>query len=198
MNFGLFFRDSHCKRYFPLLAILPLTLKFFEIMRPVPGQIANWCNRKLAHDAIRSYGGIIITIIVVITILKGSESGFLAALLQLVTNADALHNNVIYFWLTAELSGFLRNAPDYLILFNSAGGDFSVLQGILVTALLAILARTVFICANEYIRNELNFIVKPVPGCRGTAMSGLWGDMGWLALSLMLLFGLVAYRFLYE
>ncbi|MBX2806271.1 MAG: sodium:proton antiporter [Hyphomicrobiales bacterium] len=156
---------------------------------------ANSFNWEPVLEVAKLFGGIFITIIPAIAILKAGEAGVMAPLLQLVTNVDGSPNNVMYFWLTGILSSFLDNAPTYLIFFNSAGGDAGVLQGSLANTLLAISAGAVFMGANTYIGNAPNFMVRSIAERHGVPMPSFFGYMGWSTLFLLPVFALVTYLF---
>jgi Na+/H+ antiporter NhaD/arsenite permease-like protein len=81
----------------------------------------------------------------------------------------------MYFWATGILSSFLDNAPTYLVFFNTAGGDASVLMGDLSQTLLAISAGAVFMGANTYIGNAPNFMVKSISESSGIEMPSFFG-----------------------
>jgi Na+/H+ antiporter NhaD/arsenite permease-like protein len=146
-------------------------------------------------EVAKLFGGIFVTIIPAIAILRAGEQGALAALLNLVSNPDGTPNNAMYFWLTGILSSFLDNAPTYLIFFNTAGGDPVALQGPLATTLLAISAGAVFMGANTYIGNAPNFMVKSIAERQGVRMPSFFGYIGWSALFLLPTFGLITMVF---
>jgi Na+/H+ antiporter NhaD/arsenite permease-like protein len=146
-------------------------------------------------EVAKLFGAIFVTIIPAIAILRAGESGALAPLLRLVSEADGSPNNVMYFWLTGALSSFLDNAPTYLIFFNTAGGDPIALQGPLSGTLLAISAGAVFMGANTYIGNAPNFMVKSIAERHGVAMPSFFGYMGWSAVFLLPTFALITLVF---
>lgn len=73
--------------------------------------------------------GIFMTIIPVIAILNMGTKGAMAPLVSLV-EVGMQPQNGMYFWLSGLLSSFLDNAPTYLVFFNMAGGDASVLMSL--------------------------------------------------------------------
>ena len=125
-------------------------------------------------EVAKLFAGIFITIIPAIAILKAGASGALAGIIQSVSN-DAGPVNYMYFWLTVILSSFLDNAPTYLVFFNTAGGDPTVLMGDLSNTLLAISAGAVFMGANTYIGNAPNFMVKSISESSGIGMPSFFG-----------------------
>ena len=148
-----------------------------------------------ALEVAKLFGGIFITIIPAIAILRSGEAGAMAPLLRLVTNPDNTPNNVMYFWLTGALSSFLDNAPTYLVFFNAAGGDAQLLQNTLPITLLAISAGAVFMGANTYIGNAPNFMVKSIAEEHNVRMPSFFGYMLWSAGFLLPLFGLLTILF---
>jgi Na+/H+ antiporter NhaD/arsenite permease-like protein len=131
------------------------------------------------------FGGIFVTMIPALAILRAGEDGALASLVALTSHPDGSPNNAMYFWLTGSLSSFLDNAPTYLVFFNLAGGGLPEAQiaDHLMTALpgtlAAISAGAVFMGANSYIGNAPNFMVKSICEERGVKMPSFFGYMAW-------------------
>jgi Na+/H+ antiporter NhaD/arsenite permease-like protein len=165
------------------------------VITPAATREANRFSWEPVIEVAKLFGGIFITIIPAIAILRAGQQGAMAPLLELVTGEGGAPNNVMYFWLTGTLSSFLDNAPTYLIFFNSAGGDAELLQGPLSTTLLAISAGAVFMGANTYIGNAPNFMVKSIAERQGVPMPSFFGYMGWSIICLLPLFGLMTLIF---
>lgn len=128
------------------------------------------------EEVAKLFGGIFITIIPAISILRAGEDGVLARVINSVThNGEPV--NAMYFWSTGVLSSFLDNAPTYLVFFNTAGGDAEHLMGPLHNTLLAISCGAVFMGANTYIGNAPNFMVKSISEQSGVAMPSFFGYM---------------------
>ena len=123
------------------------------------------------------FAGIFVTIIPAIAILKAGTNGALSSVVSSVSNESGEPINYMYFWLTGILSSFLDNAPTYLVFFNTAGGDPSVLMGELYNTLLAISAGAVFMGANSYIGNAPNFMVKAIAESSNIKMPSFFGYM---------------------
>lgn len=162
---------------------------------PIGIREANRFSWEPVLEVAKLFGGIFVTIIPAIAILRAGEAGALAPLLELVTGPDNTPNNAMYFWLTGLLSSFLDNAPTYLIFFNAAGGDAEVLQNALPGTLLAISAGAVFMGANTYIGNAPNFMVKSIAERHNVRMPSFFGYMLWSAGFLLPLFGLLTILF---
>ncbi len=139
-------------------------------------------------EVAKLFAGIFLTIIPVIAMLKAGLQGPFAAVIAAVTRADGLPDPVMYFWATGLLSSFLDNAPTYLVFFNTAGGDASVLMSTLAPTLAAISAGAVFMGANSYIGNAPNMMVKAVAEERGIKMPSFFGYMAWSFAVLLPLF----------
>ncbi len=99
----------------------------------------------------------------------------------------------MYFWLTGILSGFLDNAPTYLVFYNLAGGDAPQLMTQLATTLSAISMGAVFMGALTYIGNAPNFMVYAIASERGVAMPSFFGYIVWSVIVLMPVFALLAW-----
>ena len=142
------------------------------------------------------FAGIFVTIIPAIAILKAGTSGALSSVVSSVSNSSGEPINYMYFWLTGILSSFLDNAPTYLVFFNTAGGDPSVLMTDLSNTLLAISAGAVFMGANTYIGNAPNFMVKSISESSGIDMPSFFGYfVKWSIPILLPLFIIVSYLF---
>lgn len=146
-------------------------------------------------EVAKLFAGIFVTIAPVILILGAGAHGAFAPLLALVSDAQGRPIDAAYFWATGLLSGFLDNAPTYLVFFNSAGGDATSLMTTGARTLGAISAGAVFMGALTYIGNAPNFMVKAIAEERGVAMPGFFGYMAWSVPILLPLFGLVAWLF---
>jgi len=146
-------------------------------------------------EVAKLFAGIFITIIPVIAILKAGTSGVLSGVITSASNEAGLINHM-YFWATGILSSFLDNAPTYLVFFNIAGGDASLLMGDLSQTLLAISAGAVFMGANTYIGNAPNFMVKSISESSGIEMPSFFGYLfKWSLPILIPLFVLVSIIF---
>ena len=146
-------------------------------------------------EVAKLFAGIFITIAPALAILKAGKEGVMAPLVALVTGPDGQPNDIWYFWLTGILSSFLDNAPTYLVFFNLAGGDPSVLTGALASTLAAISCGAVFMGANSYIGNAPNFMVKAVVEEAGIRMPSFFGYMAWSCGILLPLFVLLTVIF---
>ena len=125
-------------------------------------------------EVAKLFAGIFVTIIPAIAILKAGTNGVLASVISSVTQ-DGEPLNYMYFWATGILSSFLDNAPTYLVFFNTAGGDPSVLMGEMSNTLLAISMGAVFMGANTYIGNAPNFMVKSISEASDIPMPSFFG-----------------------
>jgi Na+/H+ antiporter NhaD/arsenite permease-like protein len=136
-------------------------------------------------EVAKLFAGIFITITPAIAMLRAGSDGVMAPVIAALADAGGKPNDVIYFWMTGALSSFLDNAPTYLVFFNLAGGDASVLMGPLGTTLVAISAGAVFMGANTYIGNAPNLMVKSIAESRGVRMPSFFGYLGWSLLVLV-------------
>ena len=93
------------------------------------------------------------------------------------------------------LSGFLDNAPTYIVFFNAAGGDPEALMTTYRKTLLAISAGAVFMGALTYIGNAPNFMVRAIVEDRGIKMPSFFGYMAWSVCILIPVFVLVTFVF---
>ncbi|MDR1577156.1 MAG: sodium:proton antiporter [Deltaproteobacteria bacterium] len=146
-------------------------------------------------EVAKIFGGIFLTMIPAIAILRAGSAGALKSLIALVTNPAGQPVNTAYFWLTGTLSSFLDNAPTYLVFFNTAGGQANVLMNELPLTLAAISCGAVFMGANTYIGNAPNFMVRSIAEERGVRMPSFFGYMAWSIGVLVPLFILETFIF---
>ena len=156
---------------------------------------ANQFNWFPIEEVALLFAGIFVTIIPAIRILSAGTEGAMSGVIDLVSNPDGTPNNVMYFWLTGILSGFLDNAPTYLVFFNTAGGDAEVLMNQDAITLLAISTGSVFMGALTYIGNAPNFMVRSIANSNGVKMPSFFGYIVWSSIFLMPCFLLVTWVF---
>ncbi|WP_414691784.1 sodium:proton antiporter [Noviherbaspirillum sp.] len=147
------------------------------------------------QEVAKLFAGIFITIIPVIAMLRAGEAGAFGAVVRAVTDPSGQPINAMYFWATGVLSSFLDNAPTYLVFFNTAGGDPSVLMTSLAGTLAAISCGAVFMGANSYIGNAPNLMVKAIAEERGVRMPSFFGYMAWSCAVLVPLFVIMTFIF---
>lgn len=140
---------------------------------------ANQFNWEPILEVGKLFAGIFITIGPVLAILRAGADGQMAGLVSMVSDPQGSPINAMYFWLSGTLSGFLDNAPTYLVFFNLAAGDAATLMGPLKQTLLAISMGSVFMGALTYIGNAPNFMVKSIATQSGIAMPSFFGYMKW-------------------
>lgn len=140
------------------------------------------------------FAGIFACIVPVLAMLQAGKAGAFGWLPQLIDDG-IVPNEVAYLWLTGLLSAFLNNAPAYLVFFELAGGDASVLMGKLAPTLAAISMGAVYMGALTYIGNAPNLMIHAIAEERGVRMPGFVGYMLWA--SLILLPGLLVLTFFF-
>lgn len=134
------------------------------------------------------FAGIFVAIIPVMAMLGAGRDGTFAFLLQAVTAKDGSAHEAAYFWLTGILSGFLDNAPTYLVFFELAGGDARELMGPLSGTLAAISMGAVYMGALTYIGNAPNLMVYAIATEQGVKMPSFFGYLLWAICVLVPLF----------
>ncbi|MBC8257054.1 MAG: sodium:proton antiporter [Candidatus Marinimicrobia bacterium] len=150
-------------------------------------------------EVAKLFAGIFITIIPAIAILSAGQNGVMSSVIQLVTDDTGNPVNYMYFWLTGLLSGFLDNAPTYLVFFNIAGSSTPEGMGIadylthgIPGTLTAISLGAVFMGAMTYIGNAPNFMVKSIAEENDIPMPSFFGFMLWSILILIPVFMIVS------
>lgn len=125
-------------------------------------------------------------------------------ILQARGSALGLTTPLQFFWATGALSGFLDNAPTYLVFFETAktlpvprgAALLTLLDGSVRHDLLASISLgAVFMGANTYIGNAPNLMVKLIAEQRRVSMPGFFGYMLYSGAVLFPLFCLVSILF---
>lgn len=143
-------------------------------------------------EVAKIFAAIFTTAMPVLAILGIGKEGALAPLVKLVT-VDGNPVNFMYFWMTGMLSGFLDNAPTYLVFFHMAGGDAQTLMGPMSATLTAISAGAVFMGALTYIGNAPNFMVKSIAETHHIPMPSFFGYLLWSSIILLPLFAIMSW-----
>jgi Na+/H+ antiporter NhaD/arsenite permease-like protein len=174
-----------------LFVVLAISLK----ITPDSARGGNQFEWAPILEVAKLFAAIFLAIAPVITILSAGAKGAFAPLLAMVTNSEGQPINAVYFWATGILSGFLDNAPTYLVFFNTAGGDAATLMTHGVVTLTAISAGAVFMGGLSYIGNAPNFMVKAIAEERGIPMPSFFGYMLWSVPILLPVFAVVSWIF---
>jgi Na+/H+ antiporter NhaD/arsenite permease-like protein len=148
-------------------------------LTPDEHRAANDFSFEPVREVAVLFAAIFVCIGPVLAMLDAGDKGVFAPLLALVTGPDGGPRNAIYFWMTGALSGFLDNAPTYLVFFNLAGGDAATLMTTKAATLAAISMGAVYMGALTYIGNAPNFMVYAIATERGIRMPGFFGYMLW-------------------
>jgi len=172
-----------------LLVVLLLSLK----LTPAMAREGNQFGWGPMVEVAKLFAGIFLTMIPVLAMLKAGLQGPFASIVASVTTPAGEPVPLMYFWATGMLSGFLDNAPTYLVFFNLAGGDPESLMTRHAATLAAISAGAVFMGALSYIGNAPNMMVKAVVEERGLRMPSFFGYMAWSAVVLLPLFAVMGW-----
>lgn len=158
-----------------LLLIAGLSL----LLTPNPVRAGNEFDWGPILEVAKLFAGIFVCMVPVLAMLGAGREGAFGPLVALVSNPDGTPNNAAYFWLTGILSGFLDNAPTYLVFFELAGGRASELMGPLASTLAAISLGAVFMGALTYIGNAPNLMVAVIARDMKVPMPSFFGYMLW-------------------
>jgi Na+/H+ antiporter NhaD/arsenite permease-like protein len=176
-------------RDFALLAIAGLSLW----LTPNEHRRNNGFTFEPIREVAILFAGIFTCIIPVLAMLQAGRDGAFSWLIAAVSTADGAPRDVMYFWLTGILSGFLDNAPTYLVFFGLAGGDAAQLMTELAPTLAAISLGAVFMGALTYIGNAPNFMVYAIASERGVAMPSFFGFIAWSTIVLLPVFAVLSW-----
>jgi Na+/H+ antiporter NhaD/arsenite permease-like protein len=175
-------------------ALLVLIAVLSLVLTPNEHREANGFTWEPITEVAILFGGIFACIIPVLAMLQAGPAGSFSWLLAAAT-AEGGPDNVAYFWLAGTLSGFLDNAPTYLVFFELAGGDPAVLMGRLGTTLAAITMGAAYMGALTYIGNAPNLMIYAIAVERGVKMPSFFGFMAWSCAVLLPVFGLITVLF---
>jgi len=160
---------------------------------PAEYRVANGFTWEPIVEVGKLFAAIFVAIIPVIAMLQAGRNGTFAPLLDAVTANDGLPHEAAYFWLTGSLSAFLDNAPTYLVFFELAGGDASLLMGPLAGTLSAISMGAVYMGALTYIGNAPNLMVYAIAEERGIKMPSFFAYLLYASLVLLPMFLLLTF-----
>src|SRR5581483_3429410 len=160
-------------------------------LTPEEHRAANGFTFEPIREVAILFAGIFVAIIPVMAMLQAGSRGAFAFLLDAVTASDGLPHEAAYFWLTGLLSGFLDNAPTYLVFFELAGGDAAKLMGPLAGTLAAISMGAVYMGAMSYIGNAPNLMICAIATEQGIRMPSFFGYVAWAIAVLIPLFVLL-------
>ena len=149
------------------------------ILTPDEHREANGFSWEPIREVAYLFAGIFVCIIPVMAMLGAGRGGAFGWVLAAVTGPDGRPNDAAYFLLTGVLSGFLDNAPTYLVFFELAGGDAGRLMGEMATTLAAISMGAVYMGALTYIGNAPNLMIYAIASERGVKMPSFFGYMLW-------------------
>ena len=186
---GTHFELQNIVRDIVLLAVALLSVW----ASPAEHRLANGFTWEPIVEVGKLFAAIFVAIIPVIAMLKAGRNGVFAPLFDWVTGRDGLPHEAAYFWLTGSLSAFLDNAPTYLVFFELAGGDPSVLMGPLAGTLSAISMGAVYMGALTYIGNAPNLMVYAIAEERGIKMPSFFAYLLYASLVLVPIFMLLTF-----
>lgn len=196
-SFNVYGIDVEYQNVIRDIVLLALTYASWK-MTSMASREANGFTWGPIAEVAKLFAGIFITIVPAIAILRAGRAGALSAIVDLVTLENGEPNSFLYFWTTGTLSGFLDNAPTYLVFFNTAGGqanlDFLLTE---VTTLAAISCGSVFLGALTYIGNAPNFMVKAIAESAEIRMPSFFGYMLWsigILIPILLVMSLIFFR----
>jgi Na+/H+ antiporter NhaD/arsenite permease-like protein len=171
-----------------LLLVLALSLHW----TPASVRQANRFSWRPMREVALLFAGIFVTMMPVMAMLGAGSHGPLAGWVAGLADAHGQPSALSYFWASGLLSGFLDNAPTYLVFFNLAGGDAQVLMTRLAPILAAISTGAVFMGALSYIGNAPNMMVKAVVEERGLAMPSFFAYLLWSGAVLLPVLGVMS------
>jgi len=164
-------------------------------LTPAEHRAANEFTWEPIAEVAKLFAGIFVCIIPVLAMLDAGHDGPFAWLLKAVTAHDGSPHEEAYFWLTGILSGFLDNAPTYLVFFQLAGGNAAELMDKLAPTLAGISMGAVYMGALTYIGNAPNFMVAAIANERGIKMPSFFGYMLWSCAVLVPVLALITFLF---
>lgn len=174
-----------------LLLVILASLRY----TPKSARVGNAFVWAPITEVAKLFASIFVTIAPVIAILRAGQTGAFGFVTRLVNDEQGQAIHAMYFWVTGLLSSFLDNAPTYLVLFNTAGGDAAHLMQEGASTLAAISAGAVFMGAYTYIGNAPNFMVKSIAQSSGVRMPSFLGYMVWSGVVLTPIFVLTTLLF---
>jgi len=155
----------------------PFSLKMIEVIKIVLLLLISACSFKItslkwryAHkwtfhpliEVALIFFGLFITAHPLIHLLEKGAEGPFQFLLTHLHQTDGSPSSWAYFWWTGLLSGFLDNAPTYLVFFKATGYSAATLMNEASSLLRAISMGAVFMGALTYIGNAPNLLTQTI------------------------------------
>jgi Na+/H+ antiporter NhaD/arsenite permease-like protein len=161
-------------------------------LTPAEHREANGFSWEPIREVAKLFAAIFVCIIPMLAMLNAGPRGGFAWMLALTSDGGKMHD-LAYFWLSGILSGFLDNAPTYLMFFEFAGGDARQLMGPLAGTLAAISLGASSMGALTYIGNAPNLMIYAIAIERGIAMPSFFGFLAWSGAVLLPVFAIVGW-----
>jgi len=161
-------------------------------LTPAEHREANGFSWEPIREVAKLFAAIFVCIIPMLAMLNAGPRGAFAWMLALTSDGAKMHD-LAYFWLSGILSGFLDNAPTYLMFFEFAGGDARQLMGPLADTLAAISLGASSMGALTYIGNAPNLMIYAIAIERGIAMPSFFAFLAWSGVVLLPVFALVGW-----
>ena len=186
VSYKVFSAQLALEEIFRDVGLAAIALLAVKLSRP-ENLKANHFTWEPILEIMRIFLAIFVTVVPVIIMLKAGIDGPFGSIVSLVNDGEQ-HHQGFYFWLTGVLSGFLDNAPTYLVFFNLAGGDAATLTTTHAKTLMSISEGAVFMGALTYIGNAPNFMVRSIAVQKGIKMPSFFGYMLWSVCILVPIF----------
>jgi Na+/H+ antiporter NhaD/arsenite permease-like protein len=161
-------------------------------LTPAEHREANGFSWEPIREVAKLFAAIFVCIIPMLAMLHAGPRGAFAWMLALTSTGDTTHI-LAYFWLSGLLSGFLDNAPTYLMFFELAGGDAHQLMGSQAGTLAAISLGASCMGAMTYIGNAPNLMIYAIGVERGIAMPSFFTFIAWSSAVLFPVFAIVGW-----
>ena len=163
-------------------------------LTPVEHREANGFSWEPIREVAKLFASIFVCIIPMLAMMNAGPRGAFSWMLSLTSNGGNPYT-LAYFWLSGIVSGFLDNAPTYLMFFEFAGGDPRELMGPLSGTLAAISLGASTMGALTYIGNAPNLMIYAMAVERGIAMPSFFAFMAWSGAVLIPVFAIVGWAY---
>ncbi len=121
------------------------------------------------------FAGLFVTLAPVSALLRAGPEGPLGPIFALTADAAGVPRLWAYFWVCGLVSGFLDNAPAYMVFFDLAGIRPEAMTAAQTETLRAISLGAVLFGGLTYIGNAPNLMLRAVAAHRGVRMPGFFG-----------------------
>jgi len=187
---------------FEIVTMMILTVVSIRITKKTIRE-ANQFSWHPIKEVGKIFASIFICMAPLVAMLQAGSEGPLKLIIDSLS-VNGHPNNVMYYWMSGLLSGFLDSAPAFLVIYHTAAAPaasfgmeaHAYMTGIIPSTLVAITMGASFMGALTYIGNAPNMMIQVIAEDDGIKMPSFFGYLIWSVCILIPLFILLQLIFI--